>query len=123
MKTTTVIMLVLKAALAATVLFLSTTILFAQEKMEKLEKQAHKTEKMNREFCSNENWSNGDKVGFRELREMTLPASGSLAVDGGKNGGIKVKGSNLGTYRRSRSRSRKRYQDLDRRHRESGRSE
>jgi len=84
-------MLVLKAALAATVLFLSTTILFSQDKSEKLEKQVYKTEK--REFCSNENWSNGEKVGFKDLREMTLPASGLLTVDGGMNGGIRVKGS------------------------------
>lgn len=95
MKTTSLIMLVLKAAVAATLLFLSTTMLFGQEvKAEKLDKMAHKAERMkNKEFCSNENWSNGDKVSFKELREMTIPASGSLAVDGGKNGGIRVKGS------------------------------
>ncbi len=96
MKTTSLILLLLKAALAAAVLFLSTTILFGQEKekVEKLEKHVYKAEKIkNKEFCSNENWSNGEKVGFKELREMTLPASGSLAVDGGKNGGIRVKGS------------------------------
>src|SRR5687768_3668035 len=38
MKTTSLIMLVLKVAIAATVLFLSTTMLFAQEKVEKVEK-------------------------------------------------------------------------------------
>lgn len=97
MKTTSLILLVVKAAAAAALLFLSTTILFGQEKekVEKLDKHAYKAEKMNNEFCSADNWSNGngDRVSFRELREMTLPASGSLAVDGGKNGGIKVKGS------------------------------
>ena len=89
-------MLLVKAAVATTLLFISTTILFGQEKenVEKLDKHAYKAEKIkNHEFCSGENWSNGDKVSFRDLREMTLPASGSLAVDGGKNGGIKVKGS------------------------------
>jgi len=41
-----------------------------------------------------DNWSNnGDRVSFRDLREMTIPASGSLSVDGGRNGGIRVKGS------------------------------
>ena len=45
----------------------------------------------NKEFCSNNNW-NGDKVGFNELRETTVTAGGTLSVDGGKNGGIKVKG-------------------------------
>ena len=96
MKTTSLILLLVKAAVATTLLFLSTTILFGQEKenVEKLDKHVYKAEKIkNHEFCSGDNWSNGDKVSFKELREMTLPASGSLAVDGGKNGGIKVKGS------------------------------
>jgi hypothetical protein len=89
MKTTTIIMLVLKAALAAAVLFISTTILFGQEK----DKSAYKAEIKNKEFCSSENWSNGDRVSFKEVREMSLPGSGSLSVDSGKNGGIKVMGS------------------------------
>jgi hypothetical protein len=87
-------MLVLKAALAAALLFLSTTILFGQA--ETAGKHAYKAEKVkNHTFCSSENWSNGngDRVQFRDLREMTIPASGSLSVDGGRNGGIKVKGS------------------------------
>jgi hypothetical protein len=85
-------MLILKAAVAAALLFISTTILFGQEKADA--KDAYKAEKIkNKEFCAGENWSNGDRVSFRELREMTLPATGSLAVDGGRNGGIKVKGS------------------------------
>jgi hypothetical protein len=94
MKTTSWALLVLKAAIATALLFLSTTILFGQEKqkLEKIDKD-HAANKMNKEFCSSDNWSNGDKVSFKELREMTIPASGSLAVDGGKNGGIKVKGS------------------------------
>ena len=82
-------MLVLKAALAAAVLFISTTILFGQEKG----KPAYKGEVKNKEFCSSENWSNGDRVSFKEVREMNLPATGSLSVDGGKNGGIRVMGS------------------------------
>jgi DUF4097 and DUF4098 domain-containing protein YvlB len=48
----------------------------------------------NREFCSNNNWSNGENVSFSELRQMTLPATGSLTVDGGQNGGVRVKGEN-----------------------------
>jgi hypothetical protein len=47
-----------------------------------------------REFCSNNNYSNGDRVSFSEMREMTVPATGSLAVDGGQNGGVRVIGSN-----------------------------
>ena len=96
MKATTLGWLVLKMTIAAFVLVLSTTILFGQEKMEKpekLEKLARIGEKMHKGFCEGNNWSNGDKVSVRDLREMTIPASGSLVVDGGKNGGIKVKGS------------------------------
>ncbi len=47
----------------------------------------------NRDFCSNDNYYNGDKVSFRELRESTVSA-GSLTVDGKRNGGIKVRGEN-----------------------------
>jgi len=89
MKTTTIIMLVLKAAVAAALFLLSTTILFGQA--ESAGKQDYKVK--NREFCSGENWSNGDRVSFRDMREMTIPATGSLAVDSGRNGGIRVKGS------------------------------
>jgi hypothetical protein len=96
MKATSIAWLVLKMAIASLVLVLSTTILFGQDKLEKLEKVdklAKMGEKMKRGFCEGDNWSNGDKVSFRELREMTIPATGSLAVDGGRNGGVKVKGS------------------------------
>ncbi len=82
-------MLVLKIAVATALLFLSTTILFGQGK----DKSTYKSEVKNREFCSGESWSNGDRVSFKEVREMTLPASSSLSVDGGKNGGIHVIGS------------------------------
>jgi hypothetical protein len=95
MKTTSLILLVLKAAIATTLLFVSTTILFGQEKAEKAEKHdkiAQKAEKMKKEFCSGDSWSNGEKVSFKELRESTIPSSGTIAVDGGKNGGIRVKG-------------------------------
>ncbi|MEZ5428166.1 MAG: DUF4097 family beta strand repeat-containing protein [Pyrinomonadaceae bacterium] len=46
------------------------------------------------EFCSHNNWSNGDKVSYSEKREMTIAATGSLSVDGRQNGGIKVVGEN-----------------------------
>ena len=48
----------------------------------------------NKEFCSQNNWNNGDKVSFNELREINLPASGKIDVDGARNGGISVKGEN-----------------------------
>jgi hypothetical protein len=82
-------------ALAAVMLFVLGGVVLSQEKAEKADK-AHKAEykAKHKEFCSNNNWSNGDKVSFTELREMTLPATGSLSIDGGKNGGIQVKGEN-----------------------------
>jgi DUF4097 and DUF4098 domain-containing protein YvlB len=46
-----------------------------------------------RSFCTGDNWSNDDRVSFRDLREMTIPATGSLTVDAGRNGGIHVIGS------------------------------
>ena len=46
----------------------------------------------NREFCSNNYYSSDERKGFSEVREFSLPASGKLSVDGGKNGGIAVKG-------------------------------
>jgi hypothetical protein len=46
------------------------------------------------EFCDNNNYSNGDKVSFRDLREIKLPNLSLLEVDGKKNGGISVKGEN-----------------------------
>jgi len=54
------------------------------------EKEKEKYKSKNYNFCSN-NWSNGDKVGGSELREVTVPG-GSLTVDGKRNGGISVKG-------------------------------
>lgn len=45
-------------------------------------------------FCSWNNYDNGEKVSFKEVREATVAAPGSLNVDGGRNGGISVKGEN-----------------------------
>ncbi len=46
----------------------------------------------NRTFCSGEHWGDSDRVSFRDLREMTMSATGSLRVDAGTNGGISVIG-------------------------------
>jgi hypothetical protein len=44
-------------------------------------------------FCSNNNnWSDNDRVSASDLREFTVPASGTVGVDAGKNGGVSVKG-------------------------------
>ncbi len=53
-----------------------------------------KSEKKNYEFCQNNNWSNGDRVSFSEVREMTVAKTNLLTVDGNRNGGISVKGEN-----------------------------
>lgn len=67
-------------ALLTLVIGLSATAAFGQ-KQEKL-----------RDFCSDNNWSAGDKMSFRDLRELTVPATGRVAVDAGRNGGVSVKG-------------------------------
>jgi putative adhesin len=65
---------------------------FAQDKAEaKSEKKSR-----NREFCSNNNWSDENRSQFRDVREMTLPATGSLNVDGGQNGGVRIIGEDRG---------------------------
>jgi len=46
-----------------------------------------------RSFCSYNNYSNGDHVSVSDPRETTIPATGSLNVDGGQNGGVRVVGS------------------------------
>ncbi|HEY0462163.1 MAG TPA: DUF4097 family beta strand repeat-containing protein [Pyrinomonadaceae bacterium] len=60
----------------------------AQEKI----KEKTKEKSYSRDFCSND-WSNGDKISSRDLRETTVSGS-SLTVDGKRNGGISVKGEN-----------------------------
>ncbi len=81
----------------ALLMFVSAGVVLSQEVVNKevirSVKEVAKVEKAvkYKEFCSN-NWSNGDKVSVSDLREFTLPASGSLNVDSGRNGGISVKG-------------------------------
>ena len=72
--------------LVMAILFLSGTTVFAQDK--------NKSEKK-RGFCENNNYMSGDKVSFKEVRETTIRAASLLTVDGGRNGGIKVKGEDL----------------------------
>jgi len=64
----------------------------SRETKEKIKEVAKLKE--HKEFCSQNNWNNGDKVSFNELREINLPASGKIDVDGARNGGISVKGEN-----------------------------
>ena len=67
-------------AILFAVICLSGSVVFGQQKDK------------NWEFCSkNNNW--GDKSSFSELREQTIPNTSLLDVDGGRNGGIRVVGS------------------------------
>lgn len=67
------------------IIFTFSSVSFGQEKSFK--------KKQMKEFCS-DNWSNGDKVSFSEIRESTLRPTSLLDVDAGRNGGIKIKGEN-----------------------------
>jgi hypothetical protein len=43
-------------------------------------------------FCNSNSWSSEDRVSYNEIREMTVSAGGTVAVDGRQNGGISVTG-------------------------------
>ena len=93
MKLSALISLFIKAALAIALTIFSTAVLFGQETAEKAGKAEAKVKY--KEFCSNNNsWNGSDRDSYNEMREMTLPATGNLSVDGGRNGGISVKGEN-----------------------------
>ncbi len=73
-------------------LFISAGVVLSQEKAEKGDKAAVKAGlETSRRFCSN-TWSMGDKASANEVRNLSMPSSGSLNIDGGRNGGIKVIG-------------------------------
>jgi len=71
---------------------------FGQETNIKERAKAEKAEYKAKDkgFCSNNSWSGDNKVSFSDLREMTIPSTGSITVDGGQNGGIGVKGEDRG---------------------------
>lgn len=71
-------------ALLLTIVCLAGSVTFAQDKAERQTKDS---------FCQNWGNYNGDKVSFNEVREMTVAATSLLTVDGRRNGGIKVRGS------------------------------
>ena len=76
------------AALITLLAGIAAATAFSQDKFKiKEEKFSGKSE-----FCSN-NWSSDDKVSLSQLRESTVAAGGTIAVDGRQNGGIAVKGS------------------------------
>lgn len=53
-----------------------------------------KIEVSNDGFCQNNSYYNGEKAGFNEVREATIPAGNLVTVDGQRNGGIRVRGEN-----------------------------
>ena len=57
-------------------------ITFAQGKLQAQEKS----------LACNDGWSNGDRAGHCLMKEQMIAATGSLTVDGKKNGGVSVKG-------------------------------
>ena len=58
--------------------------------------QRRATTSSSSDWCAEQNWGD-DRRGFCEVREYTVPASGSmLTVDGAPNGGIAVEGSTRG---------------------------
>ena len=72
-------------ALTLVVFCLLASSVFAQDKSkEKYRKH---------EFCSKQNWSNGNRVSANDLRETKMPAGNTVKVDS-KNGRITVKGEN-----------------------------
>lgn len=44
----------------------------------------------------NDNWNSDRLQGHCEIKEQTLPAGGAITVDGGRNGGVSVKGWDRG---------------------------
>ncbi|MEJ7624676.1 MAG: hypothetical protein WKF34_11850 [Pyrinomonadaceae bacterium] len=58
-------------------------------------KIAHKAEYKNKSFCNSNSWSS-DNISLRDVREITLPASGTINVDSRQNGGIDVRGEDRG---------------------------
>jgi hypothetical protein len=86
MKSNSISAQLLRIALTLIVICVSGIIVVGQTKGDEKAK--------NKDFCSNNNYSNGDKAAFKETREMTIPAGNLLTADGRRNGGISVKGEN-----------------------------
>lgn len=80
------------AACTAAVIGITAVAALGQDDKVKIKETKAEHKVKNKEFCHNWNWSKDDKVNISDLREQTLPASGSITVDAGRNGGIKVIG-------------------------------
>jgi hypothetical protein len=54
---------------------------------------AHPAHAQMEDECANRDWGGSDREHACVVREMRMPASGSLEVDGGLNGGVQVEGT------------------------------
>ena len=79
------------AIVVAAAIGITAANVFGQETVNKDKNKAEYKAK-DKGFCNNNNWSSDDRVSFNDLREMTIPATGSITVDGDQNGGIGVNG-------------------------------
>ncbi|MCC6327968.1 MAG: hypothetical protein IT174_05590 [Acidobacteria bacterium] len=91
MNTASFILSITRYSLVAVLLFICAGVVLSQTKAEKI--AVNGEQRMSKEFCSN-NWTNGEKVSVSDLREIPVPSTGTLNIDGGRNGGIKVIGGN-----------------------------
>ncbi|HMQ02512.1 MAG TPA: hypothetical protein PKD26_01165 [Pyrinomonadaceae bacterium] len=82
--------------LASLILFICAGVVVSQNKADvkvKVDKAVKAEIKAGqREFCSSQSWSGDNRVSFNDLRETNIPSAGTLNIDAGRNGGIKVKG-------------------------------
>lgn len=80
-------------ALVAAAIGVGATSALGQDiKSDGKDKKATYKDKNKEQFCSNNHWSSDDKVSFKELRETTIAAAGTITVDAGRNGGVSVIG-------------------------------
>ena len=84
----------LATACVAAMIGITAVSVIGQE-TDKIKAKADKSDK-SRGFCENNNWSDGGRVSVSDLREMTIPPTGTVNVDAGQNGGISVKGEDRG---------------------------
>lgn len=58
--------------------------------------RASRSDRTNRDWCSDADTSDGDRATHCEVREATIGAAGPLQIDAGRNGGITVRGEDRG---------------------------
>ncbi len=83
-------------ACVAAIIGITAASAFGQESTVK--DKSHKSEYKHKEkgFCGGNSWSSDERVSFTDLRELTIPATGTVNVDAGQNGGVSIKGKDRG---------------------------